>query len=79
MSEALAICRAHVAARGGNGLLGYRVECRLVEPSKNQAYSVISLNGDAVRLLRHKSGPGGRGSDTGEALMDMYRQNKSSI
>ena len=52
-AEAHALARAHVVSRGGNALLGFRMhECRFVEVSKTQAYSIISVSGDAVRLTR---------------------------
>ena len=45
------IVRAHVLSRGGNALIGYRLdEFRMIEENKNQAYSIISLSGDAVRV-----------------------------
>ena len=69
LSEAQAIARANVAARGGNALLGYRLhECRFIEPSKNQAYSIISLSGDAVLLERHNQ----------QTMMGIYLQNKAA-
>jgi hypothetical protein len=53
IAEAHAIARAHVASRGGNTLLSFRLhECRFVEVSKTQAYSIISLSGDSVRISR---------------------------
>ena len=67
LTEAQAIVRANVAARGGNALLGYRLnECRFIEPSKNQAYSIISLSGDAVRIVRNDD----------EGMMGIYLQNR---
>jgi hypothetical protein len=51
LTEANAIARAQVLARGGNGLVGYTLrECRIIEQKVGQAYSIASVVGDAVRL-----------------------------
>jgi len=51
LAETNAIARAHVTARGGNALLGYRLtQCRVFEPNKNQAYGIISVSGEAARV-----------------------------
>lgn len=69
VSEAHAMARAHVAARGGNALLSFRLhECRFVEVSKTQAYSIISLSGDCVRIAR-----------AGAALVGHQRLHASSM
>ncbi len=49
LNEINALVRSHVAALGGNVLLGYRIdECSIMEnDSKNQSYSLISISGDA--------------------------------
>ncbi len=47
--EIEAVVRAHVVARGGNALIGWRVECSLFRESlKNQAYGLVSVSGDVV-------------------------------
>eukprot|EP01113_Clastostelium_recurvatum_P019072 TRINITY_DN2249_c0_g1_i2.p1 TRINITY_DN2249_c0_g1~~TRINITY_DN2249_c0_g1_i2.p1 ORF type:complete len:1532 (+),score=404.05 TRINITY_DN2249_c0_g1_i2:123-4718(+) len=49
LTEANAIIRAHVAGMGGNALVGYRIEEFIIveATNKDQAYSLISLSGDA--------------------------------
>lgn len=60
LSEANAMARAHVAAMGGNAVVGYRVLPResTGQLSKNQAYHMVSVSGDAVEIepLRHHAG-----------------------
>jgi hypothetical protein len=55
LAEANSLARAHVVARGGNALLGYTLhELATTIDKRNQAYSVISLSGDAA-LIRPAS------------------------
>jgi len=48
-TEVNAIIRSHVAAIGGNALIGYRVESLMIveDNSKDKGYSLISVSGDA--------------------------------
>jgi len=52
LTEANAIARSHVAALGGNALVGYRIETFIIveDSAKDQAYSLISISGDAYRV-----------------------------
>jgi hypothetical protein len=55
LAEANSLARAHVVSRGGNALLGYTLhELATTIDKRNQAYSVISLTGDAA-LVRPAS------------------------
>ncbi len=59
------MARAHVLSRGGNALLGYRVDVfRMIEENRNQAYSIISLSGDAVRVGKSTAATGQTGAYT---------------
>ena len=44
--------RAHVAARGGNALVGFRLDKWYSEESlqRNHAYCLVAFSGDAVRV-----------------------------
>ena len=56
LTEANAICRAHVKALGGNALLMYRLTPRESNSmSRNQVYNMISVSGDAVLMEREAS------------------------
>ncbi|KAI0209352.1 C2 domain-containing protein 5 [Lamellibrachia satsuma] len=52
LAEVMAICRAHVAALGGNALVAYQMtECILDENlHKNQSQCLINVCGDAVHV-----------------------------
>jgi hypothetical protein len=51
--EAHTLCRAHVMSRNGNALLGYFVdELRVIEEKGTQVYAILSLGGDAARVLK---------------------------
>jgi len=55
ITEAQALLRAHVAALGGNALVGYRIdEFRVNErtDSNDRGYCLISISGDAI-VLKH--------------------------
>jgi len=49
LTEVNAIIRAHVAAIGGNALIGYRIESLMIveDNSKDKGYSLVSVSGDA--------------------------------
>ncbi|CAH1785770.1 unnamed protein product [Owenia fusiformis] len=53
ITEVMAIARAHVAALGGNALVGYKMtECVLLDnPHKNQAQCLLNVCGDVVHVL----------------------------
>jgi hypothetical protein len=45
--------RANATNQSGNALVSFRLhECRFLEPGKHQAYSIISLSGEVVKLSR---------------------------
>ncbi len=49
---------AHVISRGGNAMVGYLInELQVVYANKNQAYAVISVSADAVRVDYYETGP----------------------
>ena len=52
LSAAQALARAHVAARGGNAALMYRLtQVKLIDNTyKNHVYALIQLQADAVKL-----------------------------
>ena len=52
IAEAQALARAHVAARGGNAALMYRLtQVKLIDNTyKNHVYALIQLQADAVKL-----------------------------
>ena len=51
--EVLAIARSHVAALGGNAVLGYNMDQFIFhENLKNQAYALISVSGDVVKAIK---------------------------
>jgi hypothetical protein len=54
LGEALAVARAHVAARGGNALLGYTVSTFLLETTKAASYVVINITGDSALVARRR-------------------------
>jgi len=50
VTDALCMARSHVLAIGGNALLGYRINNLFLTEEKHQAYAVLNICGDAVRL-----------------------------
>lgn len=51
LNEALTIARAHVAARGGNALFGYKLSKFSFKEHRNyQFYGLIELSGEAVEI-----------------------------
>ena len=52
IAEAQALARAHVAARGGNAALMYRLtQVQLIDSTyKNHVYALLSLQADVVKL-----------------------------
>lgn len=70
LAEANSLVRAQVQARGGNALLGYHLHEYRIIVGKNQAYAVINVSGDAVRIvsqaLQRKRSSLNRGASTSE-------------
>jgi len=60
LTEANAIARDHVASVGGNALLNYRLYTHESggKVSKNEIYSMLSIAGDAVKLVKSTMGEG---------------------
>lgn len=52
LTEANALARSHVAALGGNALVGFKIETFIIveNSAKDQAYTLISLSGDAYHV-----------------------------
>ena len=52
IAEAQALARAHVAARGGNAALMYRLtQVKLADNTyKNHAYALLSVSADVVKM-----------------------------
>ena len=55
LSELRAVMRSHCTSRGGNAVVGYVLdEIRVIEQNKTQAYSIVSVSGDCVRVEQSK-------------------------
>ncbi|OZJ02721.1 hypothetical protein BZG36_05105 [Bifiguratus adelaidae] len=49
LMEVQSVARAHIAALGGNAIVGYHVDQTYIEENvKNQGYAILSLSGDVV-------------------------------
>ena len=53
LCEVNAVMRSHVAGRGGDGCVGYRLdEMRVMDSTRTQVYAIVAVSGDAVKLQR---------------------------
>ncbi|KAG0266778.1 hypothetical protein DFQ27_009447 [Actinomortierella ambigua] len=58
LMEIQAVARAHVAAMGGDAIVGLRVDETLFQESvKNQGYALLSISGDVVGCVTTTTGP----------------------
>ena len=52
LMEILSIARAQVRSRGGNALMQFQLhDVNIIEQNKSQAYAIVALSGDAVKLV----------------------------
>ncbi|KAF9970101.1 hypothetical protein BGZ73_007287 [Actinomortierella ambigua] len=67
LMEIQAVARAHVAAMGGDAIVGLRVDETLFQESvKNQGYALLSISGDVVGCETTATGPEGADGERGE-------------
>jgi hypothetical protein len=46
------VARTHVRSRGGNALIGYCINEMWSDVTDSQAYTIISISGDAVKCVK---------------------------